>query len=377
MEKIKIGITGQSGFIGTHLTNYLKMKKEEIEIIPFFHDYFNNSHHLQAFVTQCDVIVHLAAMNRGDPETLYNCNLNLVNQLISSLNSSNHKPHIIFASSIQEKNNNPYGRSKAYGRKQFEIWAQQNKARFTCLLIPNVFGPFGKPFHNSVISTFCYQLTNKLHPKIEINSDLNLIYVISLVEKIYSIMMSEQSDSEIVINAERKMRVKEILSKLIEYQKLYFENHIIPKLNDDFEIALFNTFRSHINYDYFPVIPARNEDKRGFLIELIKELSGGQIFFSVTGPGITRGNHYHTRKIERFCVVSGEACLQLRRIGTDRIVEYHLNGTKPSFVDIPIFYTHNISNEGETDLTTIFWTNELFNPQNPDTYYEKVNLDNS
>jgi UDP-2-acetamido-2,6-beta-L-arabino-hexul-4-ose reductase len=373
MKKIKVGITGNSGFIGTHLINYLRTKKDEIEIIPFFRDFFIDQHRLSAFVSQCDVIVHLAAMTRGNADTLYNCNISLVKQLISSLNSTTHRPHIIFSSSIQEKNDNPYGRSKSEGKKLFEVWAQKNRARFTCLVIPNVFGPFEKPFFNSVITTWCYQLTHKLQPKIEIDKDLGLIYVISLIEKILEIIINHRSDPEILIPADKTMKLSEILSKLKEYQKQYFENSIIPKFQDDFEIALFNTFRSSINDDHFPVIPARNEDNRGFLVELVKELCGGQIFFSVTNPGITRGNHYHTKKIERCCVVEGEAMLQFRRIGTDKIFEYRLSGDNPGFVDIPIFFNHNITNIGRTVLTTLFWTNEIFDQKNPDTFYENVN----
>jgi len=373
MKKIKVGITGNTGFIGTHLINYLRTKKDEIEIIPFFHDFFIDQHQLSAFVSQCDVIVHLAAMTRGDADTLYNCNISLVNQLINSLNSTIHRPHIIFSSTIHEKKGNPYGRSKAEGRKLFEAWAQQNCARFTCLVIPNVFGPFEKPFCNSVISTWCYQLTHNLQPKIEIDKDLGLIYVISLIEKILEIIMSHRSDTEILIPADKTMKLSEILSKLKEYQKQYFENSIIPKFQDDFEIALFNTFRSSIDDDHFPVLLVRNEDNRGFLIELVKELCGGQIFFSVTNPGIQRGNHYHTKMIERCCVVEGEALLQFRRIGTDQTFEYRLSGDIPGFVDIPIFFTHTITNIGRTVLTTLFWTNEISDQKIADTFYVNFN----
>jgi len=377
MEKIRVGITGQSGFIGTHLSILLKSRKDRIDQVPFLPEYFNDDEQLRNFVNKCDVIVHLAAKNRGDPEEVYRTNILLVSTLIQALEKTNRKPHVIFSSSIQEIRDNAYGKSKLDGRELFENWSKRNQAKFTGLIIPNVFGPFGKPFYNSVISTFAYQLTHQCPPMIETNADLDLIYVSSLTEKIYQLIIDDEKRSIITIPADRKMKVSQILSKFQEFHDTYLENHIIPRFSDDFDVALFNTFRSFIEPDHFPITPVCNTDNRGFFIELVKEFSGGQTSFSVTLPGITRGNHYHMRKIERFCVLNGEACLRLRRIGTDKIVEYHLSGSKPSFVDIPVFYTHDLSNEGKTELTTIFWTNELFNPQNPDTYYENVVQENS
>ena len=257
-------------------------------------------------------------------------------------------------------------------RKILENWAQQNQARLTCLVIPNVFGPFGKPFYNSVTGTFSYQLTHNLQPKIEIDADLDLIYVHSLVKRIFDVIVKTPSEQVITIDPEGTMKVTEILSKLQEYKHLYFDNHIFPQFKNDLEISLFNTFRSYIEPDHFPIVPESHADDRGYLIELVKELSGGQIFFSVTKPGVTRGNHFHTRKIERFCVMKGEASIQLRKTGTDTIKRYELTGTSPGFVDIPIWYTHNITNIGKDELVTIFWTNELFDEKNPDTYYENV-----
>lgn len=368
-----MGITGESGFIGTHLNNYLKTKPDEIELILFsgsFQDLGDLSH----FCSQCDVIIHLAAMNRGDPNALYNMNISLVKQLIASMECVNHHPHIIFASSTQETLDNAYGRSKLEGRRLLEEWAQRNHSELSCLVIPNVFGPFGKPFFNSVTSTFCYQLTHNQQPKIEIDAEMKLIYINNLVRQIYEVILGIRSGLNISIEPDMKMNVSDLLSLLNQFKAVYFEKHIVPDFRNFNELSLFNTFRSYIDPEYFPIFPEFNSDDRGYLIELVKEFSGGQTFFSSTRPCITRGNHFHMRKIERFCVIGGEASIKTRRIGTNKVIEYFVNGNEPAFVDIPVFHTHNITNTGKDNLTTLFWTNEIFNPDDNDTFYENVDF---
>lgn len=370
--KIKVGITGQAGFIGTHLANYLRLKSDEIGLIPFEDDYFKNKEQLSHFVLQCDTIVHLAAMNRGDPKEIYECNVGLVKQLIEVLEEIKHKPQIIFSSSLQEERDNPYGRSKKEGRKLFEEWASESNAKFTGLIIPNVFGPFCLPFYNSVVSTFCYQLTHNLEPKIKIDTNLKLIYINDLVEIIYDTIKKKHDDSPLYIKPNAEQRVSEISEELIELKHIYLEQNIIPELKNHFDISLFNTFRSYIEYNYYPVYLDMHSDNRGYLCEIIKSNTGGQIFLSHTKSGITRGNHFHRRKIERFCVLQGNAIIRLRKIGTDNIIEYKVNGNQAAIVDIPIFHTHNITNVGGGNLLTLFWTNEFFNSEDSDTYYEEV-----
>jgi len=373
VEKIKVGITGQAGFIGTHLVNYLKLKTAEIELVPFEDSFFQNEEEFSNFVIQCDKIVHLAAMNRGKEKEIYNCNVNLVKKLIASLESNKCKPHIFFASSIQESKNNAYGRSKKEGRKLLEKWADKSSGSVTSLIIPNVYGCFGRPFYNSVISTFCYQLTHNMKPKIEVDTKLPLIYINDLVKIFYQNIINPNSEKRILhVKATTEQKVSQILCLLKKYKDLYLKQNIVPELNSYYEVSLFNVFRSYVEYDFFPVQLKTYSDKRGSLFEIIKSLNGGQIFLSTTKPGIIRGNHYHTRKIERFCVIQGEAVIRLRRIGARNIIKYKVSGNIPAIVDIPIFHTHNIENIGKTDLVTIFWSNELFDPNDPDTFFEKV-----
>ncbi len=375
---IRVGITGQAGFMGTHLYNYLGLK-DNITRIPFSDDYFDSSAKFDDFVQNCDVIFHLAAMNRhGDPQVIYDTNIRLVKDLISSCTKTNSKPHIIFSSSTQEMQDNPYGKSKKEGRQLFENWAKENDAQFTGLVIPNVFGPFGKPYYNSVIGTFSYQLTNNETPQIQIDADLKLIYINELVEVFYKTLSNElkTDDGEKIKYHEvphtSVNQVSSILKTLAYFKELYFEKGIIPQIKNKFELDLFNTFRCYIPKEKFPLRLKENIDQRGAFVEIIRTNTSGQFSFSTTKPGITRGDHFHTRKIERFAVIKGKAKIELRRIGTDEIITYLLDGTKPEFVDMPIWHTHNITNIGEEELLTLFWINEPYDEKDPDTFFEPV-----
>jgi len=370
----KVGITGQVGFVGTHLYNFLNLKKDEYTLVPFQDEFFEREETLKNWVKQCDIIVHLAAMNRhNEAEVLYNTNIRLVQQLIKALEDTKCNPMVLFSSSAQEERDNPYGNSKKEGRKLFIEWAERNSAKFTGMVIPNVFGPFGNPYYNSVVATFSHQLTHNEIPKIEIDANLKLIYVGELVDQIYNIIKNELTSDEYKIQNTSESKVTEILDLLLEYKNLYYEKGIIPYLGNKFQVNLFNTFRSYIDIPkQFPVKLIKNEDSRGIFVETAKLGIGGQVSYSTTNPNITRGNHYHTRKIERFIVVKGKAIIKLRKIGTNEVHEFYLNGDEPSYVDMPIWYTHNITNIGESELYTIFWINELYNPDDPDTFFENV-----
>lgn len=371
---IRIGITGQPGFIGTHLFNYLGLFKEEFERVPFRDEYFDSPETLRAFVSSCNVIVHLAALNRhNDPEVIYSTNVALVRKLIGACVSTNSRPHVLFASSTQEERDNAYGRSKQEGRELLAAWAKENNALFTGLVIPNVFGPFGHPYYNSVVATFSHQLTHGETPKIEVNGHIRLIYVGELVDTMAAIIRNKVNDPEYKVPHTREIYVSEILELLEGYKSGYMDKGTVPFLGEPFEVNLFNTFRSYIDPGtYFPFRLTPHTDPRGSFVEVIRLGSGGQVSFSTTRPGITRGNHFHTRKIERFAVIRGNARIQLRKTGTDKVFNFDLSGDEPSYVDMPIWYTHNITNTGADDLYTIFWINEFFDPGDPDTYFEEV-----
>ncbi|MGD1945212.1 MAG: NAD-dependent epimerase/dehydratase family protein [Croceivirga sp.] len=383
-KKFKVGITGQAGFVGYHLYTTLSLD-DRIELVGFERSFFEEPSHLKDFVASCDVIVHLAAMNRHqNPNVIYKTNVDLVKKLIAACESKEVTPHIIFSSSSQELRDNHYGRSKKEGKKLFEDWSQKSGAKFTSLTIPNVFGPFGKPNYNSVVATFCHKIARDEEVSIINDSEVGLIYINELVavlidaifEKAKGQKLNEHS-SGIDILPNHYIKVSKLLILLKQYRKDYMENGVFPNLDNAFEKALFNTFRCYVPESHYPVAYIKHTDPRGSFVEITRAQSSGQFSFSTTVPAITRGNHFHTRKAERFAVIKGKARIQLRRIGTEQVINYTLDGEEPSYVDMPIWHTHNITNIGDDELITLFWINEPYNPEDADTYFEDVEKNQS
>lgn len=371
---LHVGITGQAGFMGTHLFNYLGLFKDQFSMVPFRDEYFQDGNIMKDWVQKCDVIVHLAAMNRhNDPDEIYKTNLKLVNGLIRALEETNSTPHLLFSSSTQEERDNPYGKSKREGRELLVKWAEKSGASFSGLVIPNVFGPFGNPYYNSVVATFSHQLNHNEIPKIEVDGELKLIYIGDLCKKFHDCILEQKADDAIMVEPTGFIKVSELLALLVKYKEDYSGKGMIPELPDPFHRNLFNTFKSYIDIPtHYPYALTKHSDDRGSFVETMRLGLGGQVSFSTTRPGICRGNHFHTRKIERFVVVKGKAVIQLRRIGTKEVIEFEVSGDSPAFVDMPVWYTHNITNTGDEELYTLFWINEFYDPDDPDTYFEEV-----
>ena len=371
---IKVGITGQPGFVGTHLYNLLGIT-EGIERVPFEDAFFDSEEKMERFVSQCDAIVHLAAMNRHpDPQVIYNTNIELVDKLIRAMEKTNSTPHVLFSSSTQEELDNLYGASKLEGRKRLSNWAAQNGGKFTGCVIPNVFGPYGRPNYNSVVATFCYKLTHGETPQIISDGSIKLIYVGDLCRNFIDIIKSGAACDRYMIPFSAEKKVSELLATFTRFKEDYFDHGVIPQLHDAFEVQLFNTFCGYIDHqNFFPFQLKKNSDQRGTFVEVARlDHIGGQVSFSTTMPGITRGNHYHTRKIERFAVIKGKARIEIRKIGTNEKITFELDGENPAFVDMPVWFTHNITNIGNDELYTMFWINEFYNPDDPDTFFEEA-----
>ena len=372
MKKRKVVITGVVGFMGSHLRDRLS-REQDIEVLPFEDAFFNEPSALRAVLKEADVVVHLAAMNRGDENDIYNTNIELVKKLVGAIDSLNIRPHIIFSSSTQVYLNNPYGHSKKEGERILEEWSEKSDASVTVLVIPNVFGDGGRPFYNSVVATFCHLLTSGGKPEVQVDKELNLIYINELTEIFWDRMKNPPVGFERVdVKATATAKVTQILALLNHFKECYYDKKIVPLLADGFEKNLYNVFLSYVESAGYEQPLTLRTDDRGSLFEVVKEERGSQVFFSTTKPGIIRGNHYHTRKMEKFCVVKGKAVIRLRRIGTNKIIEYRVCGDKPVVVEMPIFYTHNIENVGDDKICTLFWTNEIFNPNDSDTFFEKV-----
>lgn len=365
---VRLGITGGFGFLGWHIRAHVHADNE-IEAVAAGREVFADPHALAAFVSDKDVIVHLAGMNRGDEAEIERTNNALTRDLIEACERGQVRPHIVFANSTHSGRDTAYGRSKRQSVEMLSAWAARAGARFTDLVIPGVFGEGGRPFYNSVASTFCYQLANGETPKIIEDREIDLVHAQVLAARVVSIV--QHNETGVVQIPGHVMKVSALLDRLKKLAEEY-SAHVLPSVSDRFSLELFNTYRSYLFPNHFPMALERRADTRGSLFEVVRTLHGGQCFFSTTNPGITRGNHYHTAKIERFLVTQGEAIIRLRRLFSSEVHEYRVSGDRPVYIDMPTFYTHNITNVGSGELLTLFWAHEIFDPNRPDTYPEPV-----
>jgi UDP-2-acetamido-2,6-beta-L-arabino-hexul-4-ose reductase len=373
MNQIKIiGITGMAGFVGSHLRDRLAREKE-LEVLPFEDGYYENPDAFMEFAKKADVIVHLAGVNRHEPEVVYQKNIELMERLLQYVDAAGNKPYILFSSSTQIERDNEYGRGKKRAMELLEQWARQNNTAAVSMVIPNVFGDGGRPFYNSVVATFCHQITHGEEPTIVNDGQMTMIYINDLIEDIYNLIRKPREGYCVeYIKPQAEVKVSELLTLLKKFRDYYYNKGMVPTIQSNFERDLYNTFITYMDAADWERHLKLNTDDRGSFVEVFKLEKGGQVSFSTTRPGITRGNHYHIRKNEKFCVVSGQASIKLRRIGTGQVIEYQVSGDKPSWVEMPIYYTHNITNIGNTELVTLFWINEHFNPNDPDTFFEPV-----
>tara|TARA_B100001059_G_scaffold208423_1_gene220666 strand:- start:564 stop:1685 length:1122 start_codon:yes stop_codon:yes gene_type:complete len=370
----KIGITGQNGFIGWHLSNSIKyIHSNSFDIIPFEKSYFKDKIKLSTFIKKCNIIVHLAGVNRMESDQeVYEENKSLNIVFEEAIKIAKFKGHLIFASSIQEKGKSLYGKSKKETRILLEKCITNQGGIFTGIIIPNVFGPFSKPNYNSFIATFCSKIMRNEKPTIYDDDKVPLIFVGNLVNRILNFILAREIGIKEIL-PDKILNVSYVLKLLKSFKSFYIKNNKIPLIDSDFKLQLFNTFRSFIDIEKrYPVFLNKNTDNRGFFSEIIRCESGGQFSYSTTLPGITRGNHFHTRKVERFTIIQGDAQIQLRKINSNKVFNLKLNGEAPSYVDIPIWFTHNITNIGKGPLITLFWINEPYNEKDADTYFEKV-----
>jgi UDP-2-acetamido-2,6-beta-L-arabino-hexul-4-ose reductase len=372
MDKLKVGITGMIGFVGSHLRDNLKAQKD-FEVLPFEDNYYQNPELFIDFAKKADVIVHLAGVNRDEPQVVYQKNIELMEKLLEYVDASGGKPYILFSSSTQIEKDNEYGKAKKRGMELLEQWVQKNNASAVSMVVPNVFGDGGRPFYNSVVATFCHQVTHGETPTILKDGQMTMIYINDLVSDIIKLIRNREQGYKVeYIKPRAEIKVSEVLELLNKFKNFYFDKGMVPAITSEFQRDLYNTFITYMDEADWQRNLKMNTDARGSFIEVFKLEDGGQVSFSTTKPGITRGNHYHIRKNEKFCVVSGQASIKLRRVGTTKVIEYKVSGDKPAWVEMPIYYTHNITNIGNNELLTLFWINEHFNADDPDTFFEEV-----
>lgn len=367
-HKPVLGITGGSGFLAWHLRARAHALGT-VQILVAERDMFYDSAALLSFVRACDTIVHLAGMNRGNEHQIEKINIDLCGQLAHACAASGRGNLVIFANSTHALRDTAYGRSKRYCAEQFAAAATRGKFHFLNLVLPQIFGECGQPFYNSVVATFCHQIAVGESPSVIEDQDIELVHAQDFASLILDIATAHR-DGEFRL-AGHQISVSGLLTRLQSIAGSY-NDLLIPRFDSEFDLSLFNTYRSYRFPAYYPVDIGLRSDARGNLFEAVRSLHGGQCFLSTTKPGYTRGNHYHLRKLERFLVVSGEALIQVRRLFSEHLVEFRVSGAHPAYIDMPTMHTHNITNIGSGELITLFWAHEIFDAARTDTYPEPV-----
>jgi UDP-2-acetamido-2,6-beta-L-arabino-hexul-4-ose reductase len=337
---------------------------------------------LETGLRVADVIFHLAGVNRPEkPEDYEAGNAGFTNEICDRLAQMGLAPHIIFTSSIQAELDNPYGVSKRKAEEELMRFAEGAGAGLTIFRMKNVFGKWCRPNYNSVVATFCHNIAHDLPLYI---SDPSRIMELVYVDDVCAAMMGAAGlNSAAPVHCPEPNKVHQeiapafeiTLGALAERIKSFRDSRSslhVPAFDDDFTYKLYATYLSYLEGADFAYGLDLKADNRGNLAEFLKSPSFGQIFVSRTKPGITRGNHYHHTKTEKFLVVQGRAVIRFRHILGDEIIEHRVSGDQFRVLDIPPGYTHSIENVGEGELVTLFWANEVFNPDHPDTFFDEV-----
>ena len=368
-----IGVTGSDGLLGYHARCCLLALNGKHEVRIANRETFSNPVKLDSFVKNLDAIFHFAGVNRGDDNVVENENINIAKKLIDALTQNDCRPYIVYANSIHINRDTAYGRGKRIAGELLEEWGRAVNAKVLNAVLPHIFGEFGKPFYNSVVSTFCHQLANGDIPKIDIDGNLELLHAQDAIYKFIDWIENPDAKDKIPNFDGEHVLVSEMLEILQAMMIRYSEEGVVPNLLNPNDLRLFNTLRSYLyRSSFYPRKLKLHQDNRGNLFEAIKADQGGQVFLSSTLPNITRGNHWHLKKIERFLVVGGRGAIRIRRLFTDEVLSFNVDGNEPAYIDIPSMHTHSITNIGDTTMQTLFWSNEIFDPANPDTYPEAV-----
>jgi len=368
-------VTGSEGFIGKNLI----MRLEELDNVAIkSFDKEDNVEILKKCLQESDFIFHLAGVNRPKKvEEFEKINVGLTKDIIDLLEEMGKRIPVVITSSIQAESDNPYGKSKKRAEDELIKYSKSNSVPVYIYRLPNVFGKWSKPNYNSVISTFCYNISHNLDIMIsDPEKELELVYIDDVIDEFVKLLFRKDRDlDKYFYNVKRVFKVSlgELAEKIYQIRDMR-KTLIVPDLSDDFTKFLHATYLSYLDKDDLSYEMDSKEDNRGSFIELIKSNAFGQVSVSRSQKGIIRGNHYHNTKNEKFCVIKGEAVIKLRNILDDKIISYYVSDKKMEVVDIPPGYTHSIENltEGDGEMIFLIWANEIFDPENPDTYYCEV-----
>lgn len=373
-EVMKVLVTGAKGFIGRNLISELE-RREKVSVLPF--DIDTPSELLDEYCRECDFVFNLAGVNRPEHvEEFMEGNFGFATTLVETLKKYGNTCPVMNSSSIQAALENPYGKSKKAGEDMMFSYGLESGAQVYIYRFPNVFGKWCRPNYNSAVATFCHNIAHNLPIQVNDRSTvMHLVYIDDVVEELLQALDRHphvNADGYCYVPVEHEITLGEIVNLLYSFRESR-SNFMIPDMSENsFEKKLYSTYLSYLPEEEFSYPLVMHEDARGSFTEILKSADRGQVSINISKPGITKGNHWHHTKNEKFVVVSGKALIRFRKYGEDRVIEYHVSGDKLEVVDIPTGYTHSIINEGETDLVTLMWCNECFNPGRPDTIYEPV-----
>ena len=369
---MKILITGAKGFIGKNLVAELKYRKIA-DILEY--DVDTDPTLLDEYCKETDFVFHLAGVNRPKEQAEFmEGNFGFTSTLLEALKKHNNTCPIMISSSIQAELDNPYGKSKKAGEDLLFNYSKETGAKVLVYRFPNVFGKWCRPNYNSAIATFCYNIARDLPITVNDSSVvMNLVYIDDVVsELINAIEGKEHRIGDFCeVQVCHTITLGEIVELIYSFKRSRDELSI-PNMSDCFTKKLYSTYLSYLPEDKFSYELKMNVDNRGSFTEFIKTLDRGQVSVNISKPGITKGNHWHHTKNEKFLVVSGKGVIRFRKYDSEQVIEYYVSGDKLEVVDIPTGYTHNIENLGDTDMVTIMWANEPFDPDRPDTYFMEV-----
>lgn len=373
----KAVITGSRGFIGKNLLNALSQKSRVRATCFNFDDDIAS---LRSLIRDADIIYHLAGVNR--PENVQEFrkgNTEFTRTLVSLLMEQDKKPVIVMPSSIQSELNNPYGISKKEAEDIIFDYGGNTGAPVYVFRLANVFGKWSQPNYNSVVATFCYNISRGLNIVVhDRNTKLDLVYIDDVVAAFLGVLGSEQhanactkTKTYLSIQPTYNITLGDLAQKIGQLRDVR-KTLVIPDISDTFMKYLFATYLSYLDKRDFSYGLEVKSDARGSLAELIKSENFGQIFLSKTRAGVMRGNHYHDTKIEKFCVIQGVAIIKFRHLITNDIFSYSVSGDELRMVDIPPGYTHSIENVSDGEMIVLFWASQIFDANRPDTYYCEV-----
>lgn len=363
---MKVLLTGSSGFLGWHTRARLKaLTSHEVRVVgrPEWSD-------LAQHAVGVDAIIHVAGINRGPDDQIERENIQLAHDVANAARASGSVARIVFANSIHAGSDTPYGLGKGVASEVLDKSAGELGLDYVDVRLPNLFGEHGRPNYNSFVATFVRAVIDGEAPRIA-DREVGLLHAQAGAQSLINALATPDKRIE---PAPRLTTVKGVLDTLSRFNALYDCGGDIPPLLSEFDIDLFNTLRAARFPTHYPIALRPRIDHRGSLVEIVRVHGGqGQTFVSTTRPGITRGEHFHLRKIERFVVLSGTAQISLRRLFSNQIISLHVTGREPVIMDMPTMWVHNITNRGDNDLTTLFWANQLFDRDAPDTFPEPVN----